>query len=157
METQNISVQLFNKELPIDQTAAYFGCKNDFTTDYLTTCVDYLNSDVQIENAFQKQLDLSDYYKSNQIFNSMKKQFANQTMEGMYNTSEEKFPIQQLNQSGSVKPILPVGPRDLLFESIKGNNGNNTKETFGGMLSGNGLYIFILALFAGLIIYLMRK
>ena len=154
METQNISVQLFNKELPISQTAAYFGCKNDFTTDYLTTCVDYLDSDAQIENAFQKQLDLSDYYKSQQIFNSMKRQFADQTMEGMYNTSKERFPIQQLEQSGSVQPILPVGPRDTLFESIKKGN---TKETFGSMLSGNSIYIIILAVLAGLIIYLMRK
>jgi hypothetical protein len=162
METQNISVQLFNKELPVAERASYFGCKNDFTTDYLTTCVDYLKSDANIEEAFQKQLDLSDYYKSQQIFNTMKQQFADQTMEGMNSSSigsadgipEERFPMKQLNNSNVVeKPILPVGPRDTLFSSIL-----SSKEMFGaGSYWGSSVFMIILALLLGLIIYLLRK
>jgi hypothetical protein len=133
METENISAQLFNKELPVDDKATYFGCKNDFTTDYLTTCVDYPKSDANIEDAFQKQLNLSDYYKSKEIFITMKEQFADQTMENMNNTFEERFPLEQLPQTNVVeKPLLPVGPRDTLFSSIMGS-----KESFGAIsLSG---------------------
>jgi hypothetical protein len=154
METENISVQLFNKELPISEKATYFGCKNDFTTDYLTTCVDYPDSDAKIENAFQKQLDLSDYYKSKQIFNTMKKQFADQTMEGMNNTSEERFPLEQLPETNTVdKPLLPVGPRDTLFSSIM-----NSKETFGfGTTMFNYIVVIILLILLIIIIILKCK
>lgn len=153
METENISVQLFNKELPVSERASYFGCKNDFTTDYLTTCVDYPESDTNIENAFQKQLDLSDYYKSKQIFNTMKQQFADQTMEGMNNTSEERFPLEELPETNEVdKPLLPVGPRDTLFSSIM-----NSKEMFGSVPMMSGGLIFVLILLVLLIVFLIRK
>jgi hypothetical protein len=153
METQNISVQLFNKELPISEKATYFGCKNDFTTDYLTTCVDYLKSDANIEDAFQKQLDLSDYYKSNQIFNTMKQQFADQTMEGMYNTSQERFPMEQLADSNTVeKPILPVGPRDTLFSSILGS-----KEGFGISNTNFGIIMLVVCCVFLFIAFMIRR
>ena len=128
MEVQNISAQIFTKQLPPAERASSYGCKNDFTTNYYTTCVDYIDSDTMIENAFQKQLDLSDYYKSKQLFNSMKQQFADQTMEGMYNTPKQRFPIKQEEYSGSVEPILPVGPRDTLFPSISLSNINNSTK-----------------------------
>ena len=153
METENISVQLFNKELPISEKATYFGCKNDFTTDYLTTCVDYPDSDAKIENAFQKQLDLSDYYKSYQIFNTMKKQFADQTMEGMNNTSEERFPLEELPETNVVdKPLLPVGPRDNLFSSIM-----KSKEMFGSKSMLSGSLLFVLILLFLLIVFIISK
>jgi hypothetical protein len=58
--TQNISAQLFVKELPNAQRADYTGCQQDFNSPYLTTCVNNVSSDVAVENAFQKQI-LSKY------------------------------------------------------------------------------------------------
>jgi len=64
METQNISAQLFVKQLPQAQLASFDGARTDYNTNNLTTSVNYPDSDRNIEEAFQKQLDLSDYYKS---------------------------------------------------------------------------------------------
>ena len=128
MDTQNISAQIFTKQLPPDARASYYGCKNDLNinpnTNHLTTCVDYIQTDKNIENAFQKQMDLADYYKSKSIFNSMKKQFQDQTMEGMNATDEVRFPPVEPEKTISEK-ILPVGPRDTMFSSIL------SKEFFG--------------------------
>ena len=148
METQNISVQLFNKELPVSERAGYFGCKNDFMTNNLTTCVNYNESDANIEDAFQKQMNLAEYYKSIEIFNSMKQQFADQTMEGMNNTSENRFDFNNTNntnntQVGLKEPILPVVARDSLFESIK-----KSKETFGSSSGGLKWYWILLIILA---------
>ena len=82
METQNISAQLFVKQLPQAQLASFDGAKTDYNTNYLNTSVNYPESDRNIEDAFQKQLNLSDYYKSVQVFDKMKQIFD--TNEGTF-------------------------------------------------------------------------
>ena len=69
--SQNISAQLFVKVLPSPSTANYNGCKQDFRSPYLTTCVNNVDSDTAIENAFQQQLNLTEYYKSPAVFNTI--------------------------------------------------------------------------------------
>lgn len=90
METQNVSAQLFVKNLP----------KNSEIN---------LESDTQIENAFQKQLDLTEYYKSPNVFDAMKKQFQDQTMEA--------------EPPGTQEQDIPVGTSEALA----------TKESFGSV------------------------
>lgn len=115
-ETQNVSAQIFTKQLPPSEKATYYGCKNDFYTDNLTTCVDYIDSDTAIENAFQKQLNLSDYYKGRSVFETIKKDYMDQTMEKT--TDEDRFPPQLEKQLSKAIPNVTVGPRDQVFKSI---------------------------------------
>jgi len=79
---ENVSQQLFTKQLPPSEMASYYGCVNDFTTPYLTTCSTQEDS-TQIENAFQKQLTLSEYYKSKYVFDAVKRDYMDQTMENV--------------------------------------------------------------------------
>ena len=120
-DVKNVSAQLYDNQLPPDTNAAYYGCKNDFNTDHLTTCVDYPETDKNIENAFQKQLNLSEYYKSPYVFETIKNDFMDQTMEGMNKSSGTRF-IHPVKRGKSVRPIVPVGPRDFM---------GNIKESFG--------------------------
>ena len=94
METQNVSAQLFVKNLPSEDIV--FGCKPDMDSFNLTTCVDPVQSDSQIENAFQKQLDLTEYYKSPGVFDAMKKMYHDQTMEAeaSQSTPEQTEPVE---------------------------------------------------------------
>ena len=145
-EVQNVSAQLFTKQLPPDAKATYYGCKNDMLTKELTTCVDYIDSDAQIENAFQKQLSLSDYYKGRSVFETMKNDFMDQTMEHQNKPTETLFALEQPKITSSATPIVPVGPRDKLINSIK------SKSFFGK--SGNSNMILILIVLAIFIITL---
>ena len=120
-DVKNVSAQLYDKQLPPDTNAAYYGCKNDFNTPDLTTCVDYSKTDKQIENAFQKQLNLSEYYKNPRVFETIKEDFTDQTMEGLNYSDKTRF-IHREKHGKSVKPIIPVGPRDFM---------GNIKESFG--------------------------
>jgi hypothetical protein len=129
METQNISAQLFVKQLPQAQLASFDGAKTDYNTNYLTTSVNYPESDRNIEDAFQKQLDLSDYYKSVQVFDTMKKIFD--TNEGNFNTTTNTVPERNLKKNPFKGPILPVGPRDSVFDEPNDSLVNKTKESFG--------------------------
>jgi hypothetical protein len=156
METQNISAQLFNQQLPLAQEAIFTGCKNDMDTNFLTTCVDYAQSDKNIENAFQEQLNLSEYYKSKQVFGKMKEIFN--TNERNFDTDDnvklaEKTPNQP--EPVNIKPILPVGPRDTLLKSLP-----MTKETF-GKKNNNGCSwpVILLIIFAiiAVLILLIKK
>ena len=125
METsQNVSAQIYFKQLPPDPKAGQFGCSD--TGDLLSTCVDDFNTDFQIENAFQQQLDLSEYYKSPGIFETMKRDFMDKTMEGsntpiLQETDGNKPPPQTVTEK-----MIPSGPRDTLQ-----NNIINPKSTFG--------------------------
>jgi hypothetical protein len=146
METQNVSAQLYFKQLPGDPSAGKFGCNE--TGDVLSTCVNDLQTDVQVENAFQSQLNLSEYYKSPFVFNSMKKDYMDKTMEG----SNTPGP-QESNGNVPPKPIptppaTTVGPRDFL------NNMINTKSTFGNT-SNNTLILFILFIIIAVILYML--
>ena len=148
METQNISAQLFNKQLPLAQEATFTGCKNDMDTNFLTTCVDYLQSDNNIENAFQEQLNLSEYYKSKQVFGKMKEIFN--TNERNFDTDDEVKIVEQTpNKPGPVNmtPILPVGPRDTLLKSL-----STTKESFGKKSKKECSWALILLMIIAIII-----
>jgi hypothetical protein len=149
MEVTNISAQLFNKQLPPDQRATYYGCNNDMLTRNLTTCVPYISSDDQIEGTFQKQLDLSDYYKGNSVFEEIKKDFMDRVMENENKPEDPLFPIKEPEITSEAKIVIPVGPRDNLFESIQ-------KEFF-GKKSGknNGLMLILMALLIFVIIMLL--
>jgi len=97
METQNVSAQLYVKQLPNDPAAGCYGCGNNDT--YLSTCVNDVVTDAAIEKAYQQQLDLSEYYKSPYVFDTMKKDFMDQTME---------YQGQQCMDAIPKKPECPV-------------------------------------------------
>jgi hypothetical protein len=131
METQNISAQLFVKQLPQAQLASFDGAKTDYNTNYLNTSVNYPESDRNIEETFQKQLDLSDYYKSVQVFDEMKKVFD--TNEGNFNTTTNIAPDRNFKKNPFKGNILPVGPRDSVYDEPKDSLVNKAKESFGNV------------------------
>lgn len=143
METQNVSAQLYNKQLPSDQAAGNYNC--EVTYPYLSTCVDDVKTDTQIENAFQDQLNLSEYYKSPGVFNAIKRDFMDQTMEN------ENTPVAGVKPEPTPPPVpvkIPVGPTDFLNKFIK--------ESFGS--SDNISTILIILLIIAIIIFsLMNK
>jgi len=105
MEVGNVSAQLFVKQLPINQNAAYTGCKQDFNTEYLTTCVNNEQSDIAIEGAFQQQLSLSETYKSPYIFDAIKNQYISKTMEGQNDTGKVEMYPQPTPEVSSQPPM----------------------------------------------------
>ena len=135
MNSQNVSAQLYNKQLTPDPKEGVYGCDSQ-TYPYLSTCVDNTKTDTNIENAFQKQLDLSEYYKSPNVFNAMKKEYSDNTMEGE-NILSEKTPLVYTNNiTNTSEPVkrravpqqIPVGPTDFLNKFIKsgfGTTGSN--------------------------------
>ena len=130
MDTQNVSAQLYFKQLTEDKASGNYNCKNTYPN--LSTCVNDVNTDAQIENAFQDQLDLSEIYKSPVIFNRMKQEFMDKTMEA------ENKPVSNLKplpQPVSVPQNIRVGPTDFLKRY--------TKEGFGSTKS-NLIIIFII-------------
>jgi len=131
METQNISAQLFVKQLPQAQLASFDGARTDYNTNHLTTSVNYPDSDRNIEEAFQKQLDLSDYYKSVQVFDKMKQVFD--TNEGTFNTTATIPVDRDLKKNLFSNNILPVGPRDSVYNEPNDSLVNKAKESFGNV------------------------
>jgi hypothetical protein len=135
MENRNVSAQLYFKQLPEDTSAASYNCQNTYPN--LSTCVNNVETDTSIENAFQDQLNLSEYYKSPEVFDTMKRDFMNKTME----YENEEKPI--VNSSVYPEPppvptVVPVGPTDFLKKFLK--------EGFGS--SGFGLWQIILIILA---------
>jgi len=127
--TQNISAQLFSKELiPLTGRATYTGCETDFTTPYLTTCVNNESSDIAVENAFQKQLNLSEYYKSPYVFDTMKRDYMSKTMDHEHDTGNVVIDNGTLPEVSSTPAVLPVGPTDFLQNRIKEGFGNNSQN-----------------------------
>jgi len=125
METsQNVSAQIYFKQLPPDPKAGQFGCSE--TGDLLSTCVDDFNTDIQIENAFQQQLDLSEYYKSPGVFETMKRDFMDKTMEGSNTPVLQEMDGNKPPPQIVTEKMIPSGPRDTLQ-----NNIINPKSTFG--------------------------
>jgi len=113
METQNVSAQLYFKQLA-NQAGNQM-------------------SDASIEDAFQKQLDLSEYYKSPGVFEKMKSDYMDKTMEGS-DTPPKEVPVSQIKQQSQIENTprptpknTPVGPRDFL---------NKNKSTFGSSSTG---------------------
>ena len=129
MDTQNVSAQLYFKQLPEDKASGNYNCKETYPN--LSTCVNDVNTDAQIENAFQDQLDLSEIYKSPVIFNRMKQEFMDKTMEA------ENKPVSNLKPQPQPVPVpqnIRVGPTDFLKRY--------TKEGFGS--TKTNLIIFII-------------
>ena len=105
MDTQNVSAQLYFKQLPVDPNA------------------NEVQSDAEIETAFQKQLDLSEFYKSPEVFEAVKRDFMDQTMEG------KEQPLVEIKSPMKEPPSVPlntnVGPTDFLYRYIKEGFGSN--------------------------------
>ena len=102
--TQNISAQLFVKELPTTSTANFNGCKQDFRSPYLTTCVNEIDSDKLIEDAFQKQLSLTEYYKSPYVFDTLKRDYMSKTIEGKFETEQVNLEPQPITGETGAEP-----------------------------------------------------
>jgi hypothetical protein len=131
--TQNISAQLFVKELPTTSTANFNGCKQDFRSPYLTTCVNEIDSDKLIEDAFQKQLSLTEYYKSPYVFNTIKQDYMSKTIDGKYETQEVNLePEPQTGETGS----QPNTAKDFVMTG---------KESFGSMNNNNCIFGILVA------------
>lgn len=151
--SQNISAQLFVKELPNAQRADYTGCQQDFNSPYLTTCVNNVSSDVAVENAFQKQLSLSEYYKSPGVFNTIKNDYMEKTVEGHFETEKVDLNPPRVPQVSSAPLKLPVGPRDFIQNGIKESFGSSSK-----ILGMDMKMVMIIAVIAILLfIYLKKK
>ena len=117
METQNVSSQLFTKQLKPGERAGSSGCKESIDNKFFTTCINDSDSDVAIENAFQKQLDLTEYYKGPAVFDAMKKNYMDQTLD--YPEAPVVKPVARIPPPVSVTPMTTVGPTDFLNKSIK--------------------------------------
>jgi hypothetical protein len=158
METQNVSAQLYFKQLPEDPSAGKFGCNE--TGAVLSTCVNDLQTDAQIENAFQSQLNLSEYYKSPFVFNTMKKDYMDKTMEG------SNTPVPQEVNGNIPPPPIPtapmttVGPRDFLNKLIQkstfAGKKPSGKSRFGSN-DNNSLLLFVLFGIIAVILFIILK
>ena len=129
MNTQNVSAQLYNKQLPSFSQNA-----------------DNVETDANIENAFQKQLDLSEYYKSPEIFEVMKAKYMDKTMEGEKTAKPQIFPP-KLPAPIIAPTLIPSGPTDFLKKMLKSSFGamsNNMNDIFG---------ILVVILIIGVVIY----
>jgi hypothetical protein len=104
--TQNISAQLFVKELPPSSRADYMSCKNDFTSNYFRTDVEDIPSDAAVENAFQKQLSLSEYYKSPYVFDTMKRDYMSKTTDGCFESQEESASRSTTTIPAIIAPVV---------------------------------------------------
>ena len=62
MDTQNVSAQLYFKQLPMQAN------------------VSDVQNDANIEDAFQKQLNLTSYYKTPGVFNEIKNKYIDKTV-----------------------------------------------------------------------------
>jgi hypothetical protein len=120
MDTQNVSAQLYFKQLPMDPNSGMYGC-NSQGSQFETTCVNDVITDANIENAFQSQLNLDSYYKTPGVFNTMKADYMDRTLGG--ETFQNANPPMELK----INPAPPVPSQ-------------NSKSTFGSS-SGNSMDI----------------
>ena len=133
MESQSVSAQLYFKQLANQQGDQ--------------------DSDSSIENAFQKQLDLSEYYKSKTVFDTMKRDYMDKTREGSDSPPAEVPVARPTTSNENVTPKnINVGTSPVIQKSIFG------KSTFGASGDNNNIYIIILVLLivAGLYFFLMK-
>ena len=135
MDTQNVSAQLYFQQLPVDKGTESFNCET--VPEGLSTCVDPVSSDAQIERAFQEQLNLSLYYKDPVVFEMMKSAFMDQTMQNE-NTPIDRFAARKLPKPPSVPINIPSGPEDILKSFVK--------ESFGGSSYYVPAFIIIIAI-----------
>ena len=146
--TQNISAQLFVKELP--ERAIFTGCQQDFNTPYLTTCVNNVESGREVENAFQSQLSLSEYYKSPGVFDTIKRDYMSRTMDATYETAKVDLNPEPLkNNKVSTPQIDPINQLNSLPV-------NTLKQTFGATSDNNNLFILI-GLISVALFFILKK
>jgi len=143
--SQNISAQLFVKELPAANRADFTGCKQDFSSPLFTTCNNTIDSDNAVENAFQQQLNLSEYYKSPYVFDTLKNDYMSKTMESHFETEPVYMgPTMQNNEVSQATQNIPVGSRDFIQGGIK--DSGIFKENFGA--SNSYTWVLIIAALA---------
>ena len=129
MDTQNVSAQLYFKQLPADIKESSYGCDSQ-TYPYLSTCVDNVSTDANIEDAFQKQLDLSEYYKSPNVFGAMKQKYMEPTMQ-YENLSIPQIMPPDLPPMISAPLMIPVGPEDFLDKYLSISSFGSTNSILG--------------------------
>ena len=142
METQNVSAQVYFKQLPSDPGAGQFGCQD--TGDLLSTCVNDVDSDAQIENAFQSQFGLSEYYKSPGVFMAMKRDYMDQVMGA---PTSEQVPNPGLDIPGKpvpTKPMIRSGPRLPSKSSFGSSSSSNDNMMYCGAIVVLLLVLFYL-------------
>ena len=131
MESQSVSAQLYFKQLPNQQGGP--------------------GSDSSIEEAFQKQLDLSEYYKSKTVFDTMKRDYMDKTMEGSVSPPPE-VPIVQ-KTIPDLNGSIPVVVKDVEKSSFV----NATKSTFGASGGNNNYMLIVLLILAGVFFFFLMK
>jgi len=138
METQNVSAQLYFKQLKDEAGSP--------------------SSDANIEDSFQKQLDLSEYYKSPGVFETMKRDFMDQTMEGSVSPSEsvENY-SKPLTETPTPAPKnINVGVRDSLNKPLKsGKSSFGQKSSFGGTM--NIVFFILFCIVVYWLYFLIKK
>jgi len=156
--SQNISAQLFVKELPAANRADYTGCKQNFNEQNFTTCVNNVDSDNAVENAFQEQLNLSEYYKSPEVFNTLKNNYMAKTMESHFETETVNIgPVRRSMppEVSSTPAVATVGPRDFIQGGIK--NSGLFKESFGAMNNVTTTNWIIILAIISFIFYILKN
>ncbi len=144
MDAQNVSAQLYFKQLPMDPNAGSYGC-NSQGSPYETTCVNDVISDANIENAFQSQLGLSEYYKTPGVYEAMKNDFMDRTLGGEMDQTEN--PPMKMD-------ISPAPPKPSKNFFNKSNFGLTGFEIAGISLGSLG-FILIVAFFV--VYFLIKK
>jgi hypothetical protein len=139
MEPQSVSAQLYFKQLSNQ--------KGD------------PESDKSIEEAFQKQLDLSEYYKSKYVFDTMKRDYMDKTMEGSDTPSPEvpisrptDVPLRPTPKSTDVGTSRSE-PQQPPAQTGKSTFGKAGKSTFG---SGTTCILILLLLILAAMYFLMK-
>lgn len=168
MDNNNISYQLFVKQLPNSSKASSFNC-NTYESIKSIECTDNEISDSDIELAFQNQLDLSEFYKTPLLIDSLRQEFRDSIMDLDLSTMKDfttlgpsgpSGPSSQASQSGFVGPpknnvVFDVNNPALMNDIY--NSESTSKEGFGAVSGGNCyLFITVLILLAIVIIILLK-
>lgn len=157
METQNVSAQVYFKQLPMDPNAGRYGCNN--TNNILSTCVNDIDTDTQIENAFQSQFGLSEYYKTPGVFNAIKRDYIDQTMGNLESNFNQELNKQQYTMNETNQQMYPVQtPLSQESQQSKSSFGGEikTKSTFGALSGSSMMYIIIILLAIAAYFYLKK-
>ena len=85
MDTQNVSAQLYFKQLPMQAN------------------VSDVQNDANIEDAFQKQLNLTSYYKTPGVFNEIKNKYIDKTI-GYLQVPDDSTPVVPVAESIPANP-----------------------------------------------------
>jgi hypothetical protein len=132
---ENVAAQLFVKELPPTGRAYFDGARQDFRSKHLTTNVDNVESDTAIENAFQKQLNLTEYYKSPYVFDTVKRDYMSKTMDAEYETEKVSLEPEPLTDRTGSQPIdLKVGTRESFGAYTPSANNNRLNAILAAVL-----------------------